>query len=581
MKPFDHYKQLTQHFEIQETPHQIPTSLVDLEQVLFCSRRNVNFIMKKLRSLGWLEWKPGVGRSKQSYLIFHKTIQELQLEELQELFDQRQLKQMFSLIEELNLTEEWKDELYGWINSKLGFQQETNVNTRKDVLQFPYFREIHQLDPMLAIRQMEMHLIHQVYDGLTRRNSSSGEVCPHLAHSWDVNAEANTWVFHLRKQVFYHDDQELTSEDVAYTLKRLIDFNHWMVEGLRFVRELDRYTIALEFEKPCPHLLRYLALPQAVILQKSDDTQHANSVGTGPFRVFDHQPELIELHAVDTYFRERPLLDIIRIWTMPSSIQWRKDAQFYPYVPTEGETHVTEWSKINRVDLERKVLICNTYKKGDMKNFNNRKRLLAAIDKNQMITELGENRLCSCESLYGEEATQMYRDVSESTELISLTLYTNAHSLNVNDAAWLTRELRTNGFRLKVVIVPILELVHKRTRDKADLILISMVNTSDLHISFIQFLLGHNAWFINLFDPKQAEILENLAQVACLEQDPTDALIKINDHLVQSIRVIPLYMTKQEAYTHPHAYGVELDDFGFLDYQKCWFHSLEIKEEPK
>ncbi|MGN7312226.1 ABC transporter substrate-binding protein [Alkalicoccobacillus gibsonii] len=579
MKPFDHYKQLTQHFEIQGTPRQIPTSLVDLEQVLFCSRRNVNFIMKKLRSLGWLEWKPGVGRSKQSYLIFHKTIQELQLEELQELFDQRQLKQMFSLIEELNLSDEWKDELYGWINSKLGFQQETDVDTKKDVLQFPYFREVGRLDPVHVFRQMEMHLIHQVFDGLTKRNSFSGEVYPHLAHSWEVNVELDKWVFHLRKRVYFHNGRELTSEDVKYTLKRLISGNQWMVSGLCVIRKLDRYTIALDFEKPCPLLLRYLALPQMVILQKTDNTHHTNPIGTGPFQIVDHQPELIELHAVDTYFKERPLLDIIRIWTFPSSIQWRKDAQFYPYVPSKGETYITTWSKNNRVDLERKVLICNTYKNGNMRSVQIRRRLKAAIDKEQMIKELGENRLCSCESLYDEEAKITYQAVPETTELISLTLYTNAHSLNVNDAAWLTRELRTNGFRLKVVTVPILELVQKRTRDKADLILVSMVNTSDLELSFIQFLLGHNEWFIHMFDSKQSEMLKSLAQVACLEQDPTDILKQIDDHLFQSVSIIPLYLTKQESYTHPNALGVELDDYGFLDYQKCWFQAPKIKED--
>lgn len=203
MKPFDHYKRLIQHFQIEGTLSQVPTSLAELEKVLFCSRRNVNFILKKLGSFKWLEWKPGVGRSKQSYLIFHKTVEELQLEEIQELFDQKQLRQMFLLIEELNLTDEWKEELYRWINSKLGFQQEMNVDTKRDVLQFPYIREIGRLDPMLAFRQMEMHLIYQVFDGLTKRNSFSGEVYPHLAHSWKVNAEADKWVFHLRKRVFF------------------------------------------------------------------------------------------------------------------------------------------------------------------------------------------------------------------------------------------------------------------------------------------------------------------------------------------------------------------------------------------
>ncbi|MEK4563484.1 ABC transporter substrate-binding protein [Alkalihalobacillus sp. FSL R5-0424] len=579
MKPFDHYKRLIQHFQIEGTLSQVPTSLAELEKVLFCSRRNVNFILKKLGSFKWLEWKPGVGRSKQSYLIFHKTVEELQLEEIQELFDQKQLRQMFLLIEELNLTDEWKEELYRWINSKLGFQQEMNVDTKRDVLQFPYIREIGRLDPMLAFRQMEMHLIYQVFDGLTKRNSFSGEVYPHLAHSWKVNAEADKWVFHLRKRVFFHDGQELTSEDVAYTLQRLINENHWMVDDSHDIKNLDRYTIALDFKRPCPLLLRYLSLPQAVIIQKSDDLKHKHPIGTGPFRIVEHESELIELQAVDTYFKERPLLDIIRIWTLPSSIQWRKDAQFYPYVPSKSDMAVTNWSKNNRVNLERKVLICNTYKDGDLRDTKIRIRLYSAIDKEQLVNELGENRLCSCHSLYGEEVKPTYHAIAESAGPISLTLYTNEHSLNVSDAFWLARDLKKNGFLIKVVTVPIHELVDKKTRDKADLVLVSMVNTSDLELSFIQFLLGHNEWFLSMFDLKQSEWLKTHTRAACLQLKPVDILKKVDRYLVDTTSIIPLYLTKQEAYTHPHAYGVELDDFGFLDYQKCWFHTPEIKEE--
>lgn len=181
--------------------------------------------------------------------------------------------------------------------------------------------------------------------------------------------------------------------------------------------------------------------------------------------------------------------------------------------------------KNNRVNLERKVLICNTYKDGDLRDTKIRIRLYSAIDKEQLVNELGENRLCSCHSLYGEEVKPTYHAIAESAS-ISLTLYTNEHSLNVSDAFWLARDLKKNGFLIKVVTVPIHELVDKKTRDKADLVLVSMVNTSDLELSFIQFLLGHNEWFLSMFDLKQSEWLKTHTRAACLQLKPVDILKK-------------------------------------------------------
>ncbi|MCM2677294.1 ABC transporter substrate-binding protein [Alkalicoccobacillus plakortidis] len=572
MHPIDHFKVLCKPFHHVQIGDRVPVSVAELEEIFFCTRRNVILILKKLSHLGWIEWIPGVGRSKQSYLIFQKSLQELLLERIQELFKKEKIREAILLLEELDLTNEWKEEVSGWLNEKLGFHQEVFQGEHKDVLQFPYFRKLSSLDPLKAIRQTELHIIEQIYDGLLKRDANSGEVVAHIAHAWESDESATEWTFYLRKHVLFHDGRELTSQDVRYTLQRLNKAGVWMYTGLHTIVCVDRYTIRLAFSDACPLLPRYLANPQSVI-QREDLLD--KPIGTGPFRLIAQHSELIEFHAFDQYFAGRPLLDVVRMWILPSffneSLHQRSDIQFFPFLPS-GREEIHQWNQVSRIDLERKVLICHTKKRGFMQDSQVREAVAQSIDSNQLIKELGENRYKSCETLY-TEVDKRQADFHDQNliENIPLTLYTNDTSLNVADAEWLADFLGRKHIALDVVTVPIHDLVQKSVWDKADLILFSMVNLCDRELSYLQFLFGHDGAVLQMFEDELSKQIKALGKEASLEKNPSKILHQIDKLLIDSTSVIPLYKTSQHAFVHPAARGAELDDFGFLQYQKCWF----------
>ncbi len=86
------------------------------------------------------------------------------------------------------------------------------------------------LDPAFAKNRSIMWVIHQLYGTLVETDADLHFV-PGLARSWEVSADRRVWTFHLRTDVFFHDDpafpggkgRRLTAADIVYSFNRLLD----------------------------------------------------------------------------------------------------------------------------------------------------------------------------------------------------------------------------------------------------------------------------------------------------------------------------------------------------------------------
>src|SRR3712207_8126470 len=59
--------------------------------------------------------------------------------------------------------------------------------------------------------------------GVTGVQTCALPILPGLADSWETSEDGLTWTFHLNKEVRWHDGEDVTSEDVAYTFNRILD----------------------------------------------------------------------------------------------------------------------------------------------------------------------------------------------------------------------------------------------------------------------------------------------------------------------------------------------------------------------
>lgn len=167
-------------------------------------------------------------------------------------------------------------------------------------------------------------ITNQIYEGLVSFDQSDLSLVPLIAKSWTVDSNATEYVFHLRKDVFYHDDpcfkdgkgRNVKAQDFKYVFTRLcaseIDNQGFWVfnekvkgckeyfastqngnplpEGVSGVEVLDDYTLKITLEKPFAAFLNMLALPFTAVfpqeaVEKYAQEMRTKTVGTGPFYI--------------------------------------------------------------------------------------------------------------------------------------------------------------------------------------------------------------------------------------------------------------------------------------------------------
>lgn len=130
--------------------------------------------------------------------------------------------------------------------------------------------------------------------------------------------------FHLRPGVLFHDGRELSTQDVVYTFKSLMDPKQRspLYETFQKVTELeavDEATLEIELDEPFAPFLT--ALTAGIIPKGADESSSLpfaqRPVGTGPFRfVAARSDQWIRLAAFDRYFDKAPRLSTLLIRTI-------------------------------------------------------------------------------------------------------------------------------------------------------------------------------------------------------------------------------------------------------------------------
>lgn len=207
-----------------------------------------------------------------------------------------------------------------------------------------YYNEqtgIASLDPVFAKNQSVMWAVHQLYNTLVEIDDSL-RIIPSLAKSWDVSDDRKVYTFHLRSDVFFHDDAAfpggkgrlLKADDVAYSLARITDAKvaspgAWIfnakVDTVQPFIALDDTTLRVRLLRPYNPILGILSMQYCSVVPKeavekygSDFRRHP--VGSGPFRfVAWEEGQALVLGKHDHYFEKDekgnrlPYLDGIKI----------------------------------------------------------------------------------------------------------------------------------------------------------------------------------------------------------------------------------------------------------------------------
>ena len=78
------------------------------------------------------------------------------------------------------------------------------------------------LDPAVITKAIDLSNISMLYSGLVTLDSSTLQVRPDAALSWDISNNGKTYVFHLRPNLFFSNGDPITANTFAYSIDRAI-----------------------------------------------------------------------------------------------------------------------------------------------------------------------------------------------------------------------------------------------------------------------------------------------------------------------------------------------------------------------
>ena len=177
------------------------------------------------------------------------------------------------------------------------------------------------LDPHLAVAAGTKEVMFNVFEGLMKP-TSTGDLTPAVAESYTVSEDRLTYTFTLREGVKFHNGDEVTAEDVVYSISRCADTTDGtpLVEAfsvIQSVEAVDARTVAITISEPSNEFISYMT---TAILPAGYDQQDTAPVGTGPFKFVSRAAQdNIVLEKFDEYWGTLAYLDKVTFKIMENA----------------------------------------------------------------------------------------------------------------------------------------------------------------------------------------------------------------------------------------------------------------------
>lgn len=215
-------------------------------------------------------------------------------------------------------------------------------NEGKTVFRYNESSGITSLDPAFARDQANIWVCNQLFNGLVQLDENL-HVQPCLAKKWSISRDGLTYIFILRDDIYFHDNEafiankgrKVIAADIEYSLKRILNpkttspgawvlSNVKISDGQAAITSLNDSTLEIRLSTPFPPFLSLLSMPYCSVVPKEVVEKYGtdfrkNPVGTGPF-VFKMWKEGVKLVLVknNSYFEQGtdgklPYLDAVSV----------------------------------------------------------------------------------------------------------------------------------------------------------------------------------------------------------------------------------------------------------------------------
>lgn len=179
------------------------------------------------------------------------------------------------------------------------------------------------LYPLNITMSLEQRIANQVYEGLVKLNQEDLSVVPALAKKWEVNEDATSYTFHIRKGAMFHDDacfeggkgREVKAQDFKFCLDRIAVSDptnqmYWLFKdkvkganeyheaakggnapegGISGITVVDDYTLKIDLNYSFAGFLNIVSHAACYVYPKEAVDKYGadirvNPIGTGAFK---------------------------------------------------------------------------------------------------------------------------------------------------------------------------------------------------------------------------------------------------------------------------------------------------------
>lgn len=175
------------------------------------------------------------------------------------------------------------------------------------------FQDLDSLDPHRAVNAGTSEVLFNIFEGLMKA-SPDGGVIPAVASDYEISEDGTTYTFTLREGVKFHNGNEVTIEDVLYSLERCAGSENDgtpLIAAFTNVKDIaadDSGRVVVTLNEPSLEFLN--SMTAAIIPAGSGETMSTAPVGTGPFSFVAYTPQnSMEMVRFDGYWGTAPHLE--------------------------------------------------------------------------------------------------------------------------------------------------------------------------------------------------------------------------------------------------------------------------------
>lgn len=206
-------------------------------------------------------------------------------------------------------------------------QAAEKVGDVKDVVKVACAAEADAFFPWhskLSTNMDEVPILHNVYESLIKLGPDNSHE-PLLATDWKVSEDGCTYTLTIRDDVYFHNGEKMTVEDVEFSLDNAGHTSAGSAQLANYddTEIIDDHTVAVHLTSPYGPFLNALAGRYALVVDKSyyeavgEDGYNENPIGTGPYTFTERvSGSHIVLDANENYWGGVPAIKQVRYQVM-------------------------------------------------------------------------------------------------------------------------------------------------------------------------------------------------------------------------------------------------------------------------